>query len=367
MAWMDPKPWKEPTGVRRWTVPIALAILAQLPLLLLIVYMIDRSISDVEFKPVGLVPEMVLDQEPEELQTALVQEPPEEEDPLEPKAEPLPDEIQGTERPVGQIVEVAPPDDEQMPDKARYAARYAMKVARETRARQPSKEQELPQRYAQEKRREVRPAPARGDERKSEAAPDLSLPGRLASDDGQQEVQEGRPVPEGLPDGPPDGLSLLRPAMEGVDPARKYSPSAAPFASDDYIGDVSEEGDANLLNTIPYRYVGFFERVKRNVRTHWDPNRVYRLRDPSGDIYGHRDRFTMITVVLDSRGYVVDTSVVGESGLQFLDDEAVRAFWAAGPFLNPPKALVGTDGKIRFDFTFGFLVASSRRTFTWSF
>ena len=367
MAWSDPKSRQEPTAIGRWTVPFALALLAQLPLLALIVYVIERSVSDVDFKPVGLNPEMVLEPDRQDPDADAPTVPRIVDETPEPKTEPLPDEIDGTEKPAGQIVEVAPPDDEEMPDKARYAARYAMKVAQETRARQPSRDQELPQRFADEKRKETRPAPARSGQTSPAPSPDLSMPGQKASDDGERPALEGQPSgPDGLPEGPPDGLAL-RPALEGVDPARKYSPSAAPFASDDYIGDVNEEGDTNLLNTIPYRYVGFFERVKRNVRHHWDPNRVYRLRDPSGDIYGHRDRFTMLSVVLDSRGYVLDTSIVGESGLQFLDDEAVRSFWAAGPFLNPPKALVGTDGKIRFDFTFGFLVASSRRTFNWSF
>lgn len=364
---MDPKPWREPSAVERWSLPVLLALLAQLPMLAVILYVIEHSVSDLDFRPVGLTPELVLESLSAEPIVEQVLDEELAESALDPVPEPLPDEIDGTERPAGQIVEVAPPDAETMPEKARYAARYAMKVAREMRARQPSREQDLPQRHAPEKKKEVRPMPTRAGEAGPQSNPDLSLPGQNAADSGREKMREGSAKPEGFPGGPPDGAAILRPAMEGMDPARKYSPSTAPFASDDYIGDVSEEGDLNLLNTIPYRYVGFFERVKRNVRGHWDPNRVYRLRDPGGDIYGHRDRFTMLSVVLDSRGYVVDTSVVGESGVRFLDDEAVRAFWAAGPFLNPPKALVGNDGKIRFDFTFGFLVASSRRTFTWSF
>jgi len=105
--------------------------------------------------------------------------------------------------------------------------------------------------------------------------------------------------------------------------------------------------------------------VKRGVRQQWDPNKVWRLRDPTGELYGHRDRFTSIDIVLDSSGRIVGATVVGESGLKFLDDEARRAFWAAGPFLNPPSGLIKDDGKIRFTFTFGFLLASSRRTFDW--
>jgi hypothetical protein len=167
-------------------------------------------------------------------------------------------------------------------------------------------------------------------------------------------------------DGTGDGLAF-GPHMEGVDPVSKYSPSSGPFASDDYVSDVDKEGDSNLLNTVPFKFAGFFERVKERVKEQWDPNRVYQLRDPTGQLYGHKDRLTVLHITLDSGGNVLETNLETKSGLKFLDDEAVRAFWAAGPFVNPPRGLLDADGKIKFDFGFALLVASSRFQFFWRF
>ena len=277
--------------------------------------------------------------------------------------EELEDEIDGTEVPVGQIVSIVPVKEEEMPDRARFAARYAQKTDKEVKARKPSESQAMPRSYSKEKRPQETPPARKGDPDRNMAS-NAATEGARASESGDTPVTEGGALPGGSP-AASDGIAFLNTPFEGLDPAAKYSPSAAPFASDDYLPHVKDEGDTNVLNTVPYRYVGFFERVKNRVRIHWDPNRPYRLRDPSGELYGHKDRLTVLRVVLDANGNVLDTHIATKSGLKFLDEEAVRAFWAAGPFLNPPKGLVKEDGKIRFDFGFAFLVASSRHKFFW--
>ena len=47
-------------------------------------------------------------------------------------------------------------------------------------------------------------------------------------------------------------------------------------------------------------------------------------------------------------------------GVDVLDDEAVRAFEAAGPFPNPPDGLVQSDGLITFEFSFHFEIGAPR-------
>jgi len=328
-------------------------------------------------------------------------------EPAERIAEPeeKPDEVKGTELPVGQIVTIAPALPEQMPDSARFAARYAQKVEREVKARFPSKNQVPPDVVGPIAQPRTAPAPRLGTpdgDRNAatgglagQGAPgsggpgsggtgmDGAPPGDLGSGAPGQGSQgtgatgtggtgnagsgAGSTNAYGTPGGTEDGLALLSTPMQGLDPASKYSPSVAPFASDDYLPSVEETGDENLLNTIPYRYIGFFERVKHRVKQQWDPNTPYRRRDPGGQLYGHKDRLTVISVVLDENGNILDTRVTDTSGLSFLDEEAVRAFWAAGPFSNPPSALVGDDRRIRFDFGFAFLVATSRHSFFWRF
>ena len=346
---------------RRWLIAVAVSLVVQIPLLAVILYIIEHSVSDLEFSAIGVDTVGVMEPDPLEPIPArewesIIQEPEEEKE--------EPDEIEGTEHLVGQFVEVVPVDKEEMPDKARFSSRYAMKVKKEVRARRPSKSQKKPRKYDKTTQREKRPLSRKGNPDAPDGRPAEKL-GSAAQEKGAGAIKEGGQPSKGFPLTVPDGLAMMPPNLAGVDPFDKYSPSVAPFASDDYIRGVEDEGETNLLNTMPFRYAGFFERVKRAVRQHWDPNRVWRLRDPSGELYGHRDRFTALNIVLDSDGHIVDASITGQSGLKFLDDEAVRSFWAAGPFINPPSGLVKDDGRIRFTFTFGFLLASSRRSFDW--
>lgn len=127
--------------------------------------------------------------------------------------------------------------------------------------------------------------------------------------------------------------------------------SGAP--SNDYIKDVPK-GEETMLNSKEFRYATFFNRVKRGVSDHWNPGEVYLRHDPYGNIYGVKDRYTVLTVVLDSDGGLSDVSVAHSSGVGFLDDEAVHAFQLASPFPNPPQGLLENDGLIRFQFGFFF-------------
>jgi outer membrane biosynthesis protein TonB len=321
----------------------------------------------------------------------------------EPVAPPPPDEVAGTEEPAGLIVTLLKPEKEEMPEHARFASRYAVKVDEEVRARRASKDQNVPDRWSREKAKGTHPTLKKGDSETDSAGGGLQDPGARegaagigpglpkdggrygpagtgsgrqgdgsgASGEGEGPAgtgsgsEGGRRRTSGSPFGLPGGLSLIPPDMAGRDPVRKYSFSSSPYASDDYIPDVEKEGDTNILNSIPFRYAGFFERVKSAVRAHWDPNRVYNLRDPTGQIYAQIDRFTTLSIVLDDSGRILESSVEAQSGLKFLDDEALRAFWAAGPFLNPPRGLID-QGRIRFRFHFGFLIASGGPSFDWS-
>jgi outer membrane biosynthesis protein TonB len=351
---------------KRWALAIAVALILQIPLVLAVLFMIDHSVSDIDFKPVGIGPIAIL--EPEDFPEETIFD---SEDSLvktfeEPDSEKkLPDIVpDGTEDPVGQIVTMIPPEKEIMPEEARYASRYAIKVDKETKAVKPSEDQKVPQKYSKSVQSEKRPAVRKGNPDRTDLQ-STDMAGTKTARQGATIATEGRQPGKGEPDASPEGVDFMDPHLAGRDPVSRYSPSSAPFASDDLIVDVDETGETNLLNTVPYRYAGFFERVKRNVRQHWDPNREYRLRDPSGEVYGHKDRYTVLRVVLDKRGYILDTTIAGQSGLPFLDNEALRAFGSSGPFLNPPEGLV-KDGKIRFDFGFGFLIASSRQRFFWN-
>jgi TonB family protein len=146
---------------------------------------------------------------------------------------------------------------------------------------------------------------------------------------------------------------------------RTLTPSAA--ALDRIIGapasDVSPmddvaEGDGTYLNTREWKHSSFFNRVKQNVGMVWDPTTIIRRRDPTGEVYLYKDRYTLLSVTLDANGGVKSVAVNRSSGVDFLDSEAIEAFRRAQPFPNPPPALQDEHGEIRF--TFGFYLETNQ-------
>ncbi len=140
------------------------------------------------------------------------------------------------------------------------------------------------------------------------------------------------------------GVSNLMPSPAVLD---KISGAAA----NDHLKDV-DEGEGTYLNTKEWKYASFFNRVKQSVGMHWNPSAPLRTRDPTGNIYGGRDRYTVLNVTLNERGNVKEIFVEKSSGLDFLDLEAIKSFERAQPFPNPPPGLVQNDTSVKFSFGF---------------
>jgi TonB family protein len=151
--------------------------------------------------------------------------------------------------------------------------------------------------------------------------------------------EEGSSGKAGLP-----GVSNLMPSPAVLD---KISGAAA----NDHLKD-AEEGEGTYLNTKEWKYASFFNRVKQSVGMHWNPSAPLRTRDPSGNIYGGRDRYTVLNVTLNERGNVKEIFVEKSSGVDFLDLEAIKSFERAQPFPNPPPGLVKDDSAVKFSFGF---------------
>lgn len=123
--------------------------------------------------------------------------------------------------------------------------------------------------------------------------------------------------------------------------------------SRDHVDGVAE-GDGTFLNTKEFKYATFFYRLRDSVAAHWEDlaAREYRRRDPTGNIYGVRDRSTLLNVRLTRDGRLDAVRVERTSGVDFLDDVAIQAFKMAQPFPNPPTGIVDADGHIQFNFQF---------------
>ncbi len=113
------------------------------------------------------------------------------------------------------------------------------------------------------------------------------------------------------------------------------------------------DGENTALNTRRWKYASFFNRMKRQVAQNWHPAEVWMQRDPYGNVYGDKDRTTVVRVALRQDGSLAGIYIEHGSGVDFLDEEAVRAFRVAQPFPNPPSGLRDPDSDI-ITFSFGF-------------
>ena len=302
-----------------------------------------------------------------------------------------PEEQKKEEKPKGQVVDVAPGNGQEAPD-AKYLAESSNRTDKETRSREqtafyrnamPRRTSSTPQttpgrdnveqaqsagnnglanddrplRSAQRKsifevpdvkrRQEVAMREKTGDgpgtevANRSETAEVVGNSNRLhiQRGDGAAGEEESSSGKKGAP-----GIANLVPSMSVLDKISGAAPN-------DHLQDV-EEGDGTFLNTKEWKYSTFFNRVKQGVGMHWDPGTQIRQRDPTGNIYGGRDRYTILNVTLTERGTVKNIYVEKSCGLDFLDLEAMAAFERAQPFPNPPPGLVAADSTVRFSFGF---------------
>ncbi|MBX7096749.1 MAG: energy transducer TonB [Myxococcaceae bacterium] len=300
-------------------------------------------------------------------------------------------------KPQGQVVAVAPGNQQEDPN-AKYLAESANKVQKETRAKETTAfyRNAMPQRTSTTKQdgngsdavdkpqlsgnrgvgqddrplketskaaMEVPDTKARSEvAMKTESAegPGPSVPNRTETEavkgnsnrllmrQGSASAEDGSSGRAGEP-----GHANLLPSASVVD---KITGAAA----NDHLGDV-DEGEGTFLNTKEWKYAGFFNRVKQSVGMNWNPGAELRLRDPSGQIYGSRDRYTVVNVALDDQGRLRDIYVEKSCGVDFLDLEAVKSFERAQPFPNPPPGLVGQDAQVRFNFGFFLEMSGSPR------
>ncbi len=294
----------------------------------------------------------------------------------------------------GQVVDLAKPREEQRPDQAKFAAEYDVSVAKETK-KYGKFDQRARQGDQQGDSAESRPATPPAQPKTAPPTPPGMMAMRNPGPEGKKAppgaVGMVAPTPSGLPgeslEAPLDDKGELARKGTGQQPTTRSPPGGAsggPQApnvtgapapllpseqqlaraigsgSQDHLKDI-DDGAETALNAKKWKFASFFNRVKQQVRDHWSPADEYRRRDPSGAIYGSKDRYTLLRVALKPDGTLASVALETPSGVEFLDDEAIEAFKQAQPFPNPPKQLVEQDGTITFRFGFFFELSGSPR------
>ena len=125
--------------------------------------------------------------------------------------------------------------------------------------------------------------------------------------------------------------------------------------NNDYVEDIPL-GDITNLNTVEYKYYGFFRRIKQKLEQHWGTS----LRQKARSLYRNGKRIpassvkiTSLVISLDKQGNIVNIIIKGTSGVREFDDAAIESFNKAGPFPNPPKGML-KNGSAQIEW--GFVV-----------
>jgi TonB family protein len=244
------------------------------------------------------------------------------------------------------VVRAPPAEDERPPRDPRYSAERDSRAEKERVAslRTPG--------AGDAASRPESPAPTAGDAReeiegglRAELMGAAPLPSDLARAERGERAAE-RQAPRSLRD-------------ISIQPSASALASALAGTGLDRIDDVIE-GDHTALNTLGWEYASFFNRVKQKVEQFWHPDVEWRRRDPYGNVYGIKDRVTVLLVVLRTDGSLKKLYVMQPSGAAFLDDEAYEAVQQAAPFPNVPPPLIDEqDGLVKFTFSFIVEVGSA--------
>ncbi|MBP5407091.1 energy transducer TonB [bacterium] len=296
--------------------------------------------------------------------------------PASPVLPPKPERKKEDLKPKGQIVDIAKPKIEKKPQKSRFLSEYDSSVEKETVAaehdenisvrgeklkRQLAKKAEnvdsesdesmmMPVQSADMRK----PEPSKAEKiKKGElqgfdgldgnyaAGKEKEIAGKLdARDDKDEEGRVnvgGRWIPK-----------KLLPYLNGTD-AVLMSPS------NDFLEDV-KKGNETYLNTQKFAYAAYFNKIKQAISRNWSPGTAIIVNDPTGRMYGRKDRFTKLQVFISAQGKLVKAKVITSCGVDFLDREAINAFKMAAPFAPPPEILLNKDKQL--EIRFGFMVTT---------
>lgn len=254
----------------------------------------------------------------------------------EPKPE---EEEREPEREQGQVVEVAPPREERRPDQADYLAEHDITVEQETRTNRFRLDSEvLAPSYSEEDALEF-------EENLLDLGIKVPSTGGAAGSEPFDAERDGRyaslPSPYRLTN---------KEGLEGPVPVGSGQQRISGSPSNDLVNE--KLGSSMSVNTREVVFAAYINRIKRIVSFYWNQN----LDNLPNTVRLVRPRYdTVVYVVLDDQGALQSVEVTDGSGEAALDEAVVRAFRSAGPFPNPPEALIAKDGQVHLD-DMGFTV-----------
>ncbi len=220
-----------------------------------------------------------------------------------------------------QIVEQKEQLNDEVPEDSKFLSAFNQRVAKETRAQ------------------------------KTGAFTNLAEQGTPQSGDPTPQKEKPEKAKRGeLPD-----LAALRPKFNPQPLGQENNgPNGRPSQTDDYIKDV-DVGIQTLLSTNEFVYFSYYNRIKEQLRQHWEPSvrqRVKMIYKQGRSVASAKDLITQVQITLNKDGALVKVEVLNQSGIQALDEAAIEAFKEASPFPNPPQGMIESDGTVRLRWDF---------------
>jgi protein TonB len=126
-------------------------------------------------------------------------------------------------------------------------------------------------------------------------------------------------------------------------------------STSDYIKDIPH-GDLTNLNTVEYKYFGFYHRIRQKLEQFWGRSLKKKNEEMAeqGRVLPQSSEFmSVLKVILDRDGNIISVILSTTSGIKELDDAAIESFHEAAPFPNPPKDLI-ENGRLTLEW--GFVV-----------
>jgi TonB family protein len=148
------------------------------------------------------------------------------------------------------------------------------------------------------------------------------------------------------------GLKLPNP--KSLSEREKDSEWRSGSPAQDYL-DGLPESDRTALNTQEFKYYGYYQRIRVQLDRAWVPilrSKLVVFLRSGRYLNSSVDHNTRVLVILNDQGAIKKVQIVDESGIQDLDDAAIRAFHQAGPFPNPPRDMVDLNKEVKIPWNF---------------
>ncbi|HBF12264.1 MAG TPA: hypothetical protein DDW49_02570 [Deltaproteobacteria bacterium] len=219
------------------------------------------------------------------------------------------------------VVDMAKPQQEKIPEKASAESLYNQSVSQETVAR-PTPEAQISQPASPSQ--QGKPTPKEYQESKEEK--------QVAKTETPSPFNEYSKKP--LP--PPTGTLQPRSTINQGSNNEEFLP--------DY-----KVGGKTYLNTLANPNLAYYVELKRKFRMAWNPIPVLRPqinRITAGQVE------LVLGVSINGRGELANLIVIQSSGIPSYDEEGKRTVTASSPFTTPPTSILGEDGMMHMAWHF---------------